>query len=112
MRIWNFLIIYSCLTDAGKKALDDENHTAVDEDLEEKKSVFLTDILPKKEYKVIEKKDHSSIDKVTVGTHLRNGAGGSDHNLLSCKNHLTQERETQLEAGRNFVRSILKGSPR
>ena len=48
MRIWNFLIIYSCLADAGKKTLNDENHTAVDEDLEEKKSVFLTDILPKK----------------------------------------------------------------
>ena len=64
MRIWNFLIIYSCLADAGKKALNDENHTAVDEDLEEKNSVFLTDILPKKEYKVIEKKGKKTIHQI------------------------------------------------
>ena len=38
------MIIYSCWADAGKKALNDENHTAVDGDLEEKNSVFLTDI--------------------------------------------------------------------
>ena len=49
MRIWNFLIIYSCWSDGG---LIDENDTAVDENLGEKKTVFLKDVLPKNEYKV------------------------------------------------------------
>ena len=57
MRIWNFLIIYSCWSDAGKKALEDENDTAVDGDLEERNSVFLKDNLPKAEYKKIEKEE-------------------------------------------------------
>ena len=30
MRIWNFLIIYSCCSDAGKKALNDENDKIFD----------------------------------------------------------------------------------
>ena len=49
MRIWNFLIIYSCWSDGG---LIEENDTAVDENLGEKKTVFLKDVLPKDEYKV------------------------------------------------------------
>ena len=57
MRIWNFLIIYSCWSDAGKKALNDENDTAVGEDLEERNSVFLKDNLPKAEFKKIEKEE-------------------------------------------------------
>ena len=32
-------------------------HTAVDEDLEKKNSVFWKDVLPKREYKVIEKEE-------------------------------------------------------
>lgn len=54
MRIWNFLIIYSCWSDGG---LIDENDTAVDENLGEKKAVFLKDVLPKNEYKVVEKEE-------------------------------------------------------
>ena len=50
MRIWNFLIIYSCLSDADKKGLEDENDTAIDE----VHTVFLKDVLPKEEYKVVE----------------------------------------------------------
>ena len=50
MRIWNFLIIYSCLSDADKKGLEDENDTAIDEE----HTVFLKDVLPKEEYKVVE----------------------------------------------------------
>ena len=55
MRIWNFLIIYSYLSDADKKGLDDENDTAVDENLDKEHTVFLKDVLPKEEYKVVEK---------------------------------------------------------
>ena len=54
MRIWNFLIIYSCWSDGG---LIDENDTAVDENLGEKKTIFLKDVLPKAEYKVVEKEE-------------------------------------------------------
>ena len=54
MRIWNFLIIYSCWSDGG---LIDENDSAVDENLGEKKTVFLKDVLPKDEYKVVEKEE-------------------------------------------------------
>ena len=54
MRIWNFLIIYSCLSDADKKGLEDENDTAVDENQDNEHTVFLKDVLPKEEYKVVE----------------------------------------------------------
>ena len=54
MRIWNFLIIYSCLSDADKKGLEDENDTAVDESQDNEHTVFLKDVLPKEEYKVVE----------------------------------------------------------
>ena len=53
------------------------------------------------------------IDKATVGSHQRSGAGGSDHNLMSCTKHpQARKGNPTWEAGRNFVRSILKGSPR
>ena len=45
MRIWNFLIIYSCWSDGG---LIEGNDTAVDENLGEK-TIFLKDVLPKDE---------------------------------------------------------------
>ena len=43
MRIWNYLIIYSCWSDGG---LIEGNDTAVDENLGEK-TIFLKDVLPK-----------------------------------------------------------------
>ena len=52
MRIWNFLIIYSCWSNA------DENDTAVDENKEH--SVFLKDVLPKEEYKVVEQEQQKT----------------------------------------------------
>ena len=49
------------------KALNDKNDTAVDEDLEEKNSVFLKDDLPKKEYEVIEKEEKKTIERKIKG---------------------------------------------
>ena len=67
MRIWNFLIIYSCLSDADKKGLEDENDTAVDEE----HTVFLKDVLPKEEYKVVEEEQKKTKmeEKLKVPTH-------------------------------------------
>lgn len=64
MRIWNFLIIYSCWSDAGKaKQSVDENDTAavakpVGE--EENHGVYLKAVLPPEEYKVVEKERKKS----------------------------------------------------
>ena len=54
MRIWSFLVVYSCWSDAGKeKQSVNENDTAAK--ALTKGQVFLKDVLPPEEYKPFEK---------------------------------------------------------
>ena len=87
MRIWNFLIIYSCLSDADKKGLEDENDTAVDENQDNENTVFLKDVLPKEEYKVVEEEQKKTKmeEKLKVPTQklgLSVSQASKDHRYL------------------------------
>ena len=53
-------------------------------------------------------KPTASQDKITVGSHQRSGAGGSDHKMVSCTKHpQARKGNPTWEAGRNFIGSIL-----
>ena len=67
MRIWSFLVVYSCWSDAGKeKQSVNENDTAAK--ALTKGQVFLKDVLPPEEYKPFEKasKQEEMRDKIKV----------------------------------------------
>ena len=69
MKIWNFLVVYSCWADAGKeKQSVNENDTAAK--ALTKGQVFLKDVLPPEEYKPFEKasKQEEMRDKIKVNS--------------------------------------------
>ena len=41
-------------------------------------------------------KPTASQDKITVGSHQRSGAGGSDHKMVSCTKHPQARKGNQL----------------
>ena len=48
-------------------------------------------------------KPTASQDKITVGSHQRSGAGGSDYKMVSCTKHpQARKGNPTWEAGRNF----------
>ena len=69
MRIWNFLVIYSCWSDAGKKKKSaKENDTAAAEKQAVRGQVFLKNVIPPDAYKDFEKstKKEEMREKVKV----------------------------------------------
>jgi len=98
MRIWNFLVIYSCWSDAGKKKQSaNENDTAVVEKQAVRGQVFLKNVIPPDAYKVFEKstKKEEMREKVKVKF--------SDQGFIDrpCRSSLKFEARTQDESSTN-----------